>query len=168
MRPHGNGLIGMTLNFDYEVRSSEEAFDELPDMKIDGEMLELAKHIINTKKGSFDAKAFDDRGTRKRSPSSSRRRSKGGPCRRRRYQLPPRPAICCRRFARAPEWARAVSRSALMRRRGPMVRASLVKPGFFVFVRRPSGGLASSLPEFWPLRSAPRSARVHAAQFRAN
>jgi DNA end-binding protein Ku len=61
IRPHGDGLIGTTLNFDYEVRSSEEAFDELPDMKIDGEMLELAKHIINTKKGSFDAKAFDDR-----------------------------------------------------------------------------------------------------------
>jgi DNA end-binding protein Ku len=61
IRPHGNGLIGTTLNFDYEVRSSEEAFDDLPDMKIEGEMLELAKHIINTKKGSFDAKAFDDR-----------------------------------------------------------------------------------------------------------
>jgi DNA end-binding protein Ku len=61
IRPHGNGLIGTTLNFDYEVRSSEDAFDELPDLKIEGEMLELAKHIINTKKGSFDAKAFDDR-----------------------------------------------------------------------------------------------------------
>ena len=24
IRPHGNGLIGTTLNFDYEVRSSEE------------------------------------------------------------------------------------------------------------------------------------------------
>ena len=61
IRPHGNGLIGTTLNFDYEVRSSEEAFEELPDIKIEGEMLALAKHIINTKKGSFDAKAFDDR-----------------------------------------------------------------------------------------------------------
>jgi DNA end-binding protein Ku len=61
IRPHGNGLIGTTLNFDYEVRSSEEVFEELPDIKIKGEMLDLAKHIINTKKGSFDAKAFDDR-----------------------------------------------------------------------------------------------------------
>lgn len=61
IRPHGNGLIGTTLNFDYEVRSSKEAFDDIPDMKIGGEMLELAKHIINTKKGSFDAKSFDDR-----------------------------------------------------------------------------------------------------------
>jgi DNA end-binding protein Ku len=61
IRPHGNGLIGTTLNFDYEVRSSKEAFDDIPNTKIDGEMLELAKHIINTKKGSFDASTFDDR-----------------------------------------------------------------------------------------------------------
>jgi DNA end-binding protein Ku len=61
IRPHGAGLIATTLNFDYEVRSSAEAFNDLPDLKIEGEMLELAKHIINTKKGSFDAKAFDDR-----------------------------------------------------------------------------------------------------------
>lgn len=61
IRPHGKGLIATTLNFDYEVRSSEEAFDELPDLKIEGEMLELAEHIIGTKKGSFDARSFDDR-----------------------------------------------------------------------------------------------------------
>lgn len=61
IRPHGKGLIATTLNFDYEVRSSEEAFEELPDLKIEGEMLELAEHIIGTKKGSFDASSFDDR-----------------------------------------------------------------------------------------------------------
>jgi DNA end-binding protein Ku len=61
IRPHGKGLIGTTLNFDYEVRSAKEAFDEIPKIKIEGEMLDLAKHIINTKKGSFDAKSFDDR-----------------------------------------------------------------------------------------------------------
>ncbi|APO79348.1 ATP-dependent DNA helicase Ku-type protein (plasmid) [Rhizobium etli 8C-3] len=61
IRPHGKGLIGSTLNYDYEVRSSEKAFEEMPDLKIEGEMLELAKHIINTKKGEFDPKRFDDR-----------------------------------------------------------------------------------------------------------
>jgi len=61
IRPHGKGLIATTLNFDYEVRSSDEAFEELPDLKIEGEMLELAEHIIGTKKGSFDASTFDDR-----------------------------------------------------------------------------------------------------------
>ncbi|NKM38303.1 Ku protein [Rhizobium laguerreae] len=61
IRPHGNGLVGSTLNYDYEVRSSRKAFEEMPDLKIEGEMLELAKHIINTKKGEFDPKQFDDR-----------------------------------------------------------------------------------------------------------
>jgi DNA end-binding protein Ku len=61
IRPHGNGLIASTLNFDYEVRSSQEAFDDLPDMKSDPELLEIAELIIAKKKGSFDASSFDDR-----------------------------------------------------------------------------------------------------------
>ncbi|OAP35212.1 Ku protein [Sinorhizobium glycinis] len=61
LRPHDKGLIATTLNFDYEVRSAKEAFKEIPDIKIKGEMLDLAKHIIGTKKGSFSADEFDDR-----------------------------------------------------------------------------------------------------------
>jgi len=61
IRAHGEGLIATTLNFDYEVRSAQEAFSEIPKMKVEGEMLELAEHIIKTKAGSFDPKAFDDR-----------------------------------------------------------------------------------------------------------
>jgi DNA end-binding protein Ku len=61
VRAHGDGMIGTTLNFDYEVRSAEDAFDDVPDLRIEGEMLELAEHIIATKKGRFDPAAFDDR-----------------------------------------------------------------------------------------------------------
>ncbi|TAV10222.1 Ku protein [Rhizobium leguminosarum] len=61
IRPHGKGLIASTLNYDYEVRSSEKAFEEMPKLKIEGEMLDLAKHIISTKKGDFDPATFDDR-----------------------------------------------------------------------------------------------------------
>ncbi|MEZ2128914.1 MULTISPECIES: Ku protein [unclassified Sinorhizobium] len=61
IRPEGNGLIATTLNFDYEVRSAEEAFGDVPKMKIKGEMLDLAKHIINTKVGEFDPASFNDR-----------------------------------------------------------------------------------------------------------
>ncbi|MGU3494374.1 Ku protein [Xanthobacteraceae bacterium A53D] len=61
IRPHGDGLIGTTLNYDYEVRSAEEAFEELPEVKVEGEMLELAKHIIATKTGEFDPRTMDDR-----------------------------------------------------------------------------------------------------------
>jgi DNA end-binding protein Ku len=61
IRAHDKGLIATTLNFDYEVRSAEDAFGDVPEMKIKGEMLDLAEHIINTKQGTFDAGEFDDR-----------------------------------------------------------------------------------------------------------
>lgn len=61
IRPHGEGMIATTLNFDYEVKSAKEAFADIPDIAIEGEMLDLAEHIIGTKTGRFDPKAFDDR-----------------------------------------------------------------------------------------------------------
>ena len=61
VRPHGAGLLATTLNYDYEVRPAEEAFSEIPAIKVEGEMLELAEHIIRTKSGRFDPKTFDDR-----------------------------------------------------------------------------------------------------------
>jgi DNA end-binding protein Ku len=61
IRPHGKGLIATTMNYDYEVRSSKKAFEEIPKLEIQGEMLDLAKHIIGTKKGEFNPATFDDR-----------------------------------------------------------------------------------------------------------
>lgn len=61
IRAHGEGIIATTLNFDYEVRSSKEAFKDVANVKVEGEMLDLAKHIIGTKKGDFDPAKFDDR-----------------------------------------------------------------------------------------------------------
>lgn len=61
IRPHGAGLVATTLNFDYEVRSAEAAFKDIAGTKLEGEMLDLARHIIKTKMGEFDIAAFDDR-----------------------------------------------------------------------------------------------------------
>ncbi|HLS19651.1 MAG TPA: Ku protein [Paracoccaceae bacterium] len=61
LRADGPGLAAHTLNFDYEIRSASDAFDDLPEISIEGEMLELAKHIIATKTGDFDPAEFDDR-----------------------------------------------------------------------------------------------------------
>lgn len=61
VRAHDEGMIATLLNFDYEVRSPQEAFKDVPSRKIKGEMLELAKHIIRTKRGKFDPKKFNDR-----------------------------------------------------------------------------------------------------------
>lgn len=61
IRAHRKGLIATTLNFDYEVRSSRQAFKDIPKLKIADEMLELAQHILKTKAGTFDPSKFDDR-----------------------------------------------------------------------------------------------------------
>lgn len=62
IRPAGEGgaLLASTLSFDYEVRSAEEAFADVPDVKITAEMRELATHIIKTKAGTFDPDAYQD------------------------------------------------------------------------------------------------------------
>lgn len=61
IRAQGRGLIATTLNFDYEVRAAEEAFRDIPPIRIEGEMLDLARHIIATKRGDFDISRFEDR-----------------------------------------------------------------------------------------------------------
>jgi DNA end-binding protein Ku len=61
IRPCGSGLAASTLNYDYEVRSAAEAFSTIPDITIKGEMLDLARHIIDTKRGDFDPRTFHDR-----------------------------------------------------------------------------------------------------------
>lgn len=61
IRAHDDGLIATTLNFDYEVRDAEDVFADVPDIGIAGEMLDLAQHIIKTKRGQFDPRDFDDR-----------------------------------------------------------------------------------------------------------
>lgn len=61
LRPRGCGLMANTLNFDYEVQPAQKAFADIPELKIQREMLDLARHIIDTKRGKFDPAAFDDR-----------------------------------------------------------------------------------------------------------
>ncbi len=61
IRPYENGMIATLLNFDYEVRSATDVFDEIPPIKSNPEMLDLAKHIIRTKLGRFDPGALQDR-----------------------------------------------------------------------------------------------------------
>ena len=61
LRPHEEGIIATTLNFDYEVRDGTEIFDEISEIRVSGEMLDLARHIIETKMGQFDPSEFEDR-----------------------------------------------------------------------------------------------------------
>jgi DNA end-binding protein Ku len=61
VRALDEGLAASLLNYDYEVRPAKQAFSAIPAKKITGEMLDLAVHIINTKQGAFDPRAFEDR-----------------------------------------------------------------------------------------------------------
>ncbi|MET4842549.1 non-homologous end joining protein Ku [Bradyrhizobium japonicum] len=54
------GLIGTLLRYPYEVRSEQEYFDEIQDVKVTKDMLDLAKHIVNQKAGRFDPEKFED------------------------------------------------------------------------------------------------------------
>ncbi|MDA9436251.1 non-homologous end joining protein Ku [Bradyrhizobium sp. CCBAU 51627] len=54
------GLIGTLLRYPYEVRSEQEYFDEIQDVKVTKDMLDLARHIVNQKAGRFDPEKFED------------------------------------------------------------------------------------------------------------
>jgi DNA end-binding protein Ku len=60
LEPFGKGLLGTTLHYAYEVRDASDYFDDISDVKISGEMLKLAEHILASKSGEFDPKQFED------------------------------------------------------------------------------------------------------------
>jgi DNA end-binding protein Ku len=60
LEARGKGLMGVTLRYPYEVRKEKDYFDDLPDQKVSKDMLELAKHIVDTKAGHFKPEKFED------------------------------------------------------------------------------------------------------------
>jgi DNA end-binding protein Ku len=60
LQPWEKGLMGTTLRYAYEVRPASDYFDEIPDIKVGGEMLRLAEHILKTKDAEFDPAEFVD------------------------------------------------------------------------------------------------------------
>src|SRR6266568_2886680 len=60
LEPLGKGLMGTLLRYPYEVRSEKEYFDDVQDVKVTKDMLDLAKHIVEQKSGSFEPEAFED------------------------------------------------------------------------------------------------------------
>jgi DNA end-binding protein Ku len=61
LEARGNGMMGVTLRYPYEVRKESEYFDDIPDEKVTKDMLDLAKHIVETKKAHFEPERFEDR-----------------------------------------------------------------------------------------------------------
>src|SRR5436853_4370414 len=53
--------MGVTLRYPYEVRNEKDYFDDIEDEKVPNDMLQLASHIVDTKRGEFDPQKFEDR-----------------------------------------------------------------------------------------------------------
>jgi DNA end-binding protein Ku len=60
LEPLEKGLMGTLLRYPYEVRSEEEYFDDIQDVKVTKDMLDLARHIVNQKAGRFEPAKFED------------------------------------------------------------------------------------------------------------
>ena len=60
LEPLDKGLMGTLLRYPYEVRSEDEYFDEIQDVKVTKNMLDLAKYIVNQKAGRFQPDKFED------------------------------------------------------------------------------------------------------------
>src|SRR5580658_7256866 len=58
--PRGKGLMGTLLRFPYEVRDPAEFFDDIPNVKLTKDMMDLARHIVETKRGHFKPREFED------------------------------------------------------------------------------------------------------------
>jgi DNA end-binding protein Ku len=59
--PRGKGLMATALKYENEVRSEEPYFEDIPAVKISSDMLDLATHILESKKADFDPSKFEDR-----------------------------------------------------------------------------------------------------------
>jgi DNA end-binding protein Ku len=61
IEPHGQGLLGITLRYPYEIRKGADYFGDLQDERVPKEMLDLATHIVATRSGHFRPEKFEDR-----------------------------------------------------------------------------------------------------------
>jgi DNA end-binding protein Ku len=61
IEPFGDGMLLTTLRYDNTVRQPGAVFGDIKSGKADKEMIDLATHIIDKKKGKFDPSKFEDR-----------------------------------------------------------------------------------------------------------
>ena len=60
LQPWDKGLTATTLRYPYEIRDAKEYFDDIPDVKVEPDMLKLAQHILQSKATDFDPSQFVD------------------------------------------------------------------------------------------------------------
>jgi DNA end-binding protein Ku len=61
LQARGDGLMATALRYRNEVRNEKDYFDEIPNVKVPADMLNLAVHILDSKKAHFKPEEFEDR-----------------------------------------------------------------------------------------------------------
>jgi len=61
LQSRGKGIVATALRFKNEVRDENEYFDDIANVKVPRDMVELAEHILESKRGHFDPSKFEDR-----------------------------------------------------------------------------------------------------------
>jgi len=61
LSPRGKGILGTSLRNRNEVRDERDYFDDIPSVRVPKDMLDLAKHILETKRTKLDPAKFEDR-----------------------------------------------------------------------------------------------------------
>ena len=61
LEPLDKGIKATALRYQDEIRDAKEYFSNIETVKVPKDMLELAKHILKTKRGHFDPSKFSDR-----------------------------------------------------------------------------------------------------------
>lgn len=61
IEPFGRGMLLTTLRYDRMVRQPDTVLDDIPNLKTDKEMIELARNVIEKNASKFDPSEFDDK-----------------------------------------------------------------------------------------------------------
>jgi DNA end-binding protein Ku len=61
LEPRGKGILCYTLRMGDEVVQPKDAFADIPAEKVDPQMVEIARKIIEQQEGPFEPDTFEDR-----------------------------------------------------------------------------------------------------------
>jgi non-homologous end joining protein Ku len=91
LEPMDKSLMGTLLRYPYEVRSADEYFDDIQEVKVTKDMLDLARHIVNQ---VISSRTSSKTSTKPRSSISSTRNALANRSPRKRDRVARTSSIC--------------------------------------------------------------------------
>ena len=61
LEPWDKGMLATTLRYPYEVRDADAYFDDVPDVKVEKPLMDMAEQLVSSRVAAFDPEKFRDR-----------------------------------------------------------------------------------------------------------